>query len=424
MNAPPGTAFNSLLVNASAGHQTSNTCSATMANEANYGMAIAGIGVNAITYNLYKNSINNAGSLSLSYNVITSNSFTVIMGANGWYGGGSVTPPSGCISNSYAGNYSNAYVGTCQNQAAGSYTVNANDGNATTSFALAAYVFPPKNVILDDNPTTGTITTNGNTYTNGQTMQVIGTNTITANPPITGNWIFNSWSVSNSLNLTIANTISSSTSLTVMGGGTVTAAWNGISKFIESGLPSATTWNVVYNSVLNSSATNTIVFSTDPGNYLFTVANQIVSGTTYVPTPSTGYLIAGNSIQIAFSTVSNSCQISLSPSALNFGLISPGTSSLTANQIVDTNSGSASAYMYVYGGNWISGTQSFGVSNTSWSSSSGIAYAGASKLGPAAANTLIGVASSSSNSVYFGLNIPAAQPADTYNQIITIENSC
>ncbi len=152
-----------------------------------------------------------------------------------------------------------------------------------------------------------------------------------------------------------------------------------------------------------------------------TFTREDVTSTTANPATLT---VMGNGIVTATFSSPSTCMISLSANAINFGLINPGTSSLTNNQIVDTNSGNASAYMYVYGGNWISGPSSFGVSNTSWSPSSGITYAAASKLGPTAANTLISVASSSSNSIYFGLNIPAAQSAGTYNQIITIENSC
>ncbi|MEM3572552.1 MAG: PGF-pre-PGF domain-containing protein, partial [Candidatus Micrarchaeaceae archaeon] len=419
VNAPPGLAFNSLLVNASVGHQTSNTCSATMAKEGYYGMTVAGIGVNAIFYSKYTKSINNAGSLSLSYNVLTSNSFTIIAGGIGWYGGGSVSPPSGCTSNLYAGNYSNAYIGICQSQAAGSYTVSASDANATTSFALAAYVFPPQNVIFNDNIPNGKISTAGLTLSSGSKLQILGANTITALPP--ANFVFNNWQVSNTINLTLSSTVANPATLTVFGSGTVTANYNGISKFIETGLPTGTKWNVTYDSILNSSTTNTIVFSTSPGNYLFTVANQVVSGTTYVPSPGSGHLVAGNTTSITFSPAV--CTISLTPNAINFGSLNANANIATVNAITDSNTGNVNAYMLVYGGNWI-GPSQFGVSNTTWSALSGTSFATANHLTALAANTAILVPASGSNTIYFGLGVPGGAPAGSYTQTITIENSC
>ena len=302
VNAPPGIAFSSDLVNASVGHQTSNTCTATMANAAYYGMTIAGIGVNATKYKLYTASAEDTGSVSLSYSVTTSNSFTVIMEGGGYTGGESVTPPTGCTSNTYYGNYSNSFVGVCQNQLVGNYIVDASDANTTdTSMAVAAYVFPPGNVILDDNPSTATITTNGNTYANGQAMQVIGTNAIIANLPSTGNWVFNSWLSSNSLNLTVANALDPSTTLTVIGNGTVTATWeNETSTFLETGLPAPFTWNVIYDGALASSSANTISFVNAPGTYQFSISNQIINGNKYVPVPNSGSASTGKITNINF----------------------------------------------------------------------------------------------------------------------------
>ena len=73
-----------------------------------------------------------------------------------------------------------------------------------------------------------------------------------------------------------------------------------ITKFIETGLPSGAKWNVTYGGILNSSTTNTIIFSTAPGNYLFNVPAQTVNDVVYEPSPSSGYLIGGNTTAIAF----------------------------------------------------------------------------------------------------------------------------
>jgi PGF-pre-PGF domain-containing protein len=413
---------------ASLGHSTSAAGNYSTTGSVS-GAALVGIGANVLWQNSVVFSTNTAASsatsLSLPYTVAKSNSFVIIMFSSAWYNftAAPTTTSSGCIVQQYK-SYStdvSAAILTCNSVAAGSYTASVSAGGSG-AIAAVAYVFPPYTVALDDNPSAATITTNGNTYSNGQTVQVIGTNAITANPPSTGNWVFNSWSLSNS-NLTLSSTTANPSTLTVMGNGTITSTWNGISKFVETGLPSTTKWNVTYNGILNSSSTSTISFSTLPGNYLFTVANQVVGSTTYVPSPSTGHLGAGNTTTITFSAVSKTCTISLNPSAINFGTINAGSSIPTTNAITDTNTGNANAYMLVYGGNWI-GPRIFGVSNTTWSASSGVPFISANRLSALATNTSILVPESSSNSIYFGLGIPGGAPSGAYSQDITIENSC
>ena len=79
--------------------------------------------------------------------------------------------------------------------------------------------------------------------------------------------------------------------------------------------------------------------------------------------------------------------------------------------------------MLVYGGNWIGPVQ-FGVSNTTWASSSGVPFASANNLNAVPTNTLFIVPSSGSNTIYFGLGIPGGTPSGAYTQNIVIENSC
>ncbi|MGC8648594.1 MAG: hypothetical protein ACP5SJ_03860, partial [Candidatus Micrarchaeia archaeon] len=117
------------------------------------------------------------------------------------------------------------------------------------------------------------------------------------------------------------------------------------------------------------------------------------------------------------------CTISLSPSAISFGMLNAGTSIATTNAITDSNTGNANAYIFVYGGNWIGPVQ-FGVSNTTWSKLSGTIYANANKLLSTAVNTTIEVPASGSNSIYFGVGVPGGAPYGSYSQTITIENSC
>ncbi|MGC9190630.1 MAG: hypothetical protein ACP5FR_01825, partial [Candidatus Micrarchaeia archaeon] len=88
-----------------------------------------------------------------------------------------------------------------------------------------------------------------------------------------------------------------------------------------------------------------------------------------------------------------------------------------------SNTGNTTAYMFVYGGNWIGPVQ-FGVSNTTWSAIANTPYLSATRLSSSPTNTLILVPYGSSNSIYFGLGVPGGTPSGAYSQAITIENSC
>jgi hypothetical protein len=118
------------------------------------------------------------------------------------------------------------------------------------------------------------------------------------------------------------------------------------------------------------------------------------------------------------------CTISLNPVYINFGNQNPLSSIPTNNGITDTNTGNVNAYMLVYGGNWIAGSTHFGVSNTTWSMTSNTQFSSANMLSATAANTAILVPATSSNSIYFGLDIPGGTPTGAYTETITIENSC
>ncbi len=167
---------------------------------------------------------------------------------------------------------------------------------------------------------------------------------------------------------------------------------------------------------------------TDDGNYIGLVGDA-GGGVTYW----NGFLVrnypsGGVMPDASFSSVQavsqNICSISLSSNAVNFGAIGSSQNTSANILITDTNSGNTNAYMLVYGSNWISGSNSFYVSNTVWSASSGTTYASASKLSATVTNTLLSVSASGSNSIYFGLGIPSGQQVGTYQQTITIENSC
>ncbi len=128
---------------------------------------------------------------------------------------------------------------------------------------------------------------------------------------------------------------------------------------------------------------------------------------------------------IATATVPSSCAISLNVFSANFGDLNPGVNSITTSQnVLDTNGGNVGTYIWVYGGNWISGGNSFGVKNTTYSSSSATNYASGTQLTTASANTNIAVASATSSNIWFGTGVPVGQAAGTYSQNVVITNVC
>ena len=144
---------------------------------------------------------------------------------------------------------------------------------------------------------------------------------------------------------------------------------------------------------------------------------------------------------VAFATTTNTvtanvaveavCYISLSPNAISFGSLYP--TAAHADNVIVTDSdpyGNVAANVLLSGGNWISGSNSFGVSNTTWSAVSSNTFLTTTQLTATPVVTGITIATptpsanSPSNSIYFGLSVPGAIPAGTYTQTITISNSC
>jgi hypothetical protein len=58
--------------------------------------------------------------------------------------------------------------------------------------------------------------------------------------------------------------------------------------------------NGVYYTRINNM--DTISFSTEPETYAYTIANQVVNGTTYTPSPASGTFAAGGTLQVTFSS--------------------------------------------------------------------------------------------------------------------------
>ncbi|MGA3020332.1 MAG: hypothetical protein ABSD68_00045 [Candidatus Micrarchaeales archaeon] len=124
----------------------------------------------------------------------------------------------------------------------------------------------------------------------------------------------------------------------------------------------------------------------------------------------------------------SSCTFSESTETLAFGSIAQGFSISTTSALTVTNSGNMNSNILVYGGNWVGqrdATANFMVGNTVWSPISGIAWASANQLTYSpSVDTQIAVTAGGTNTIYFGLAIPAYTPPQSYNQIITVSSSC
>jgi hypothetical protein len=131
---------------------------------------------------------------------------------------------------------------------------------------------------------------------------------------------------------------------------------------------------------------------------------------------------------VANVVVGNVIYISISPNTLNFGNLYPNSINyFTIPNIIDTdNGGNLAANIFLSGGNWNYGANSFGVSNTFWSATPGTSNTALTNT-LADTNILIPqpniIAPSTQNTVYFvEVNIPVGTPPGNYLQNVTFEN--
>ncbi|MFP3278368.1 MAG: hypothetical protein RXO43_02285, partial [Candidatus Micrarchaeota archaeon] len=242
------------------------------------------------------------------------------------------------------------------------------------------------------------------------TVNSVYSSTFTINPAMTTPSI----SPTSPATYSPGSTVTFSTSFT---GGTPPYTYNWL---VVNSITGALLANALYTGV--SATSNSFAWtipSADIGNTV--VANVIVTDSASTP-------VTVNSIKSAVITISSvTCTISLGTTAINFGSLNPGANVATTNAITDSNTGTANAYMYVYGGNWIYSSNtaiSFYVANTVWSNKANTAYSSATRLSNLATNTTILVPASSSNTIYFGLAVPGGAPAGAYTQNIVIANQC
>ena len=233
-----------------------------------------------------------------------------------------------------------------------------------------------------------------------------------------------SWlNASTSNSFGVSNTFWSPTPLVSLGTNALTSAFT--NTFITIAAPTLTT----------PYASNSIYFGvnvpsgTVPGNYIQTISFENYNAllTTYNSVSTTNAITAEVDVQ-------GTCFISLSPNAISFGSI-VASANVPTNVIVNDsdNGGNVAATLFVGGTNWyLNGNTvltNFGVSNTLYDATSQTKYTG-NALSNSLVTTSITIPAPTPtntithNDIYFGLGVPGGTPAGSYEQTITIENSC
>ena len=163
---------------------------------------------------------------------------------------------------------------------------------------------------------------------------------------------------------------------------------------------------------------------TPAGNYVQTITFNDFCGTAS-QSPYT------NSIS-AYAQVIPVCYANVIPLGIQFGSMIPGTSYDTNVLVTDYDiGGTAPAQVNIAGstvgntGNWVSGGNNFMVTNTLYSPTNLGATIGGNQL-TFVYNVVdpINAPYGTSNTIYFGVNVPAGTPAGSYNQVINIQTSC
>ena len=233
-----------------------------------------------------------------------------------------------------------------------------------------------------------------------------------------GNWI------SGSNNFYVANTLWNPTSASA-GTGNALALYTGLSSLVD------TLIQVAAPTLSTPTTSSNIYFGMEiPGG---TPAGIYTQNIVYGYSCSGGPANAITTNTVATANVQSTCFIGVSANTINFGTINPGANVPTSQLItVQDPGGNTAANVFVDGGNWISGSNNFYVTNTLWDVTSDLTYTGnALQLAPAGlTDTHITVLAPSistpttSNNIYFGLGIPNGAVAGAYTQNIIIENSC
>ncbi|MDE1865700.1 MAG: PGF-pre-PGF domain-containing protein, partial [Candidatus Micrarchaeota archaeon] len=245
-----GSGSSKLFRNATVGYSTSN--SGTFTGTALSNNIVVELGFNAIEANGAVFSANTGTTATgtsnvLTFKTVTANSFVVIVSAVSNHtlaaSGFKTTAPGNVIVESVNGKAEWAGIMVINSLAVGTYTVTTT-ASAKGAIAQSAFVFPTYSVTFNDFPTTANIATNGINQVNGNTISgLIGMGTINAIAPSGVNSVFSNWAFGG--NLIVTDPTAQNTFLVVEGNDVLTANFNSLTTFTETGLPAGTTWNVV-----------------------------------------------------------------------------------------------------------------------------------------------------------------------------------
>ena len=221
--------------------------------------------------------------------------------------------------------------------------------------------------------------------------------------------------------------------------------WQWLSNTINVG---NTMWSITSGlttytgTALTTSAANTLLFIPSP-----TIATPIISNSIYfglnVPggTANGVYQQALTFNNVCGTAISNTmtltanvlgvCYTVVTPTAISFGNMYPGTTYNTNVIVTDNDVGGnvGSAMMVQGNANWVFGSNNIGVSNTVYNAVSQSTYLG-NALSNTFVNTNIAITAPTqatpyaSANIYFGMSVPGGTPAGTYTENIIIENSC
>ena len=123
-----------------------------------------------------------------------------------------------------------------------------------------------------------------------------------------------------------------------------------LSTFSESGLPSSAIWSVSYDGLVSSSRLSNISFVTTPGNYSFSIDTINYAYCSFLPSPASGYLNAGGTLNISF--IENTCNTTFIetglPANTQWKLTFDGITEnpLTNNVTITTSAGVFTAKFY------------------------------------------------------------------------------
>ena len=123
------------------------------------------------------------------------------------------------------------------------------------------------------------------------------------------------------------------------------------------------------------------------------------------------------------------CTLTLSNSLITFPSTVGGSNAPVANAVTTTNQGNIQGYLWLYGSNWVTSANTainFFVSNTIFTNvinQYGTPYL-PNTLPLSAANSAMLLPATIANTLYFGVNIPSGQAANSYNQNIVLQDVC